>query len=477
MRNHDGKGDRMHGKRIGRLLEIAVLAAGMAAVAGAQQEDLRTTPTVRAFQKNKDAVVSITGKQLVRESDPLFWFWGDDFPWRPRYQAAPFLGSGFVVDERGYIVTNDHVVRGALEVTVDFPDRAEGLPATVIAEDREADIALVRVEPDRPLTAVELGRSDDLMIGEPVLAIGNPFGYQHTLTEGIISAIHRDLQIEELRFGNLVQISAPINPGNSGGPLLNIYGQVIGMNTAIRKAAQGIGFAIPVDELRRDLAGMVAKRLETVDRVDLGFVAMEDPCMPSEGRIVVESVREGSAADEVGLAKGDVLVAKDGQAVHSAVGLYLDLLEAQAGATIRLAVRADGSGPEREVRLALRARPKPDPHQLATELLGLEVGAMPNERQGRRRNLGGLLITQVESGGPAENAGIAQGDILIGINGKALDDVEAIGYALEGVEAGEAVNLSLQRVRETGWRMEIYQFERSVRTREKGQKRQERWQL
>jgi len=462
---------------------LAALPAGSSA-ARAEQTPSRRTPIVEAFSKNKDAVVSVTGKQVLAEANPFFDFWGTEMPWfGPRHYTAPFLGSGFVVDPRGYILSNDHVVRGALEVKVHLAGRTAPVAARIVAEDRAADMALLKIDADQPLPAVTLGRSDDLMIGETVLAIGNPFGYQYTLTEGIVSAIHRDLEVENLRFPNLIQISAPINPGNSGGPLLNVLGQVIGMNTAIRRAAQGIGFAIPVDDLRRNLPEMLRRHLEMEERVDLGLTVVEAgltaaPAERDTGResgsgtqpepapsAVVGSVQPGSAVERAGLRKGDVIKAVQGRNVSSALGFYLDLLERGEQNNLALVVRQGGaSGKEMTVRLALQARPKPDPRRLAQRLFGIEVEAArggPGRRTGQ--GVQTVVIRNVGQGSPAEGAHLEAGDILVAVDGQDVTGLEGLGRILEPIEPGRAVRFTLQRVYQSGFITRIESFEATLR--------------
>ena len=232
----------------------------------------RRTPIVEAFEKNKDSIVSITSKYVTEiEMGTPFRFWGgDDFPFLRRRMEIPTLGSGFVINPDGYILTNAHVVARADFIEVITSDGSR-YRSQKVAEDRLADLALLKIDSDKPLPVVTFN-CDELMIGETVLAIGNPFGYQQTLTDGILSAIHRDVELDEdLVLPEMIQISAPINPGNSGGPLLNINGEVIGMNTAIRRAAQGIGFAIPIERIRKNLLNMLNKEIDIKRRLDFGL--------------------------------------------------------------------------------------------------------------------------------------------------------------------------------------------------------------
>ena len=268
------------------------------------QKYSRRTPIVEAFQKSKDAVVSITSEQIAEVRSSFFDFWGRDYSPFRRYEMVPSLGSGFVISPKGYIVTNAHVVERASEITIIMFDKSR-YKAQVIAVDSSVDLAILKVESDKALPTVEFCY-DEPLIGETVLAIGNPFGYQHTVTEGILSAIHRDVQIsDDLVLPEMLQISAPINPGNSGGPLLNINGEVIGINTAIRQAAQGIGFAIPIAQLRENLPRMInvetLRRIENLRVLDL-LHSLRDG-RPGEARQLVDAL-DAAAAQFYGFLRG-----------------------------------------------------------------------------------------------------------------------------------------------------------------------------
>jgi serine protease Do len=216
--------------------------------------NLRKTVIVEVVAKTKDAVVNISTTKMIRERVSPF---GQD-PFFRQFDVGPMerfsansLGSGFIVHRDGYVVTNNHVIDHARQISVELDDGRK-LPAQLISADPEADLAVLRISDKKPFPAIELGDSADLMIGEPAIAIGNPLGYSHSVSSGIVSALHRDLEDEQAqeKLKNLIQTDAAINPGNSGGPLLNAYGQVVGINTAIRSDAQNIGFAIPVNRLR-----------------------------------------------------------------------------------------------------------------------------------------------------------------------------------------------------------------------------------
>ncbi len=217
---------------------MTLLLAGGALAEPPDAINLRRTVVVDVVDKTKDAVVYISTTKMVARrvspfSDDPFW---QQFDMGGTVKVpANSLGSGFIVHRDGYVVTNNHVIDRARTINVELSDGRK-LPAELISADAEADLAILKIESDKPLPTLQLGDSSDLMIGEPVIAVGNPLGYSHSVSTGIVSAIHRDLNDDrgKAMLADLVQTDAAINPGNSGGPLLNAYGQVIGINTAIR---------------------------------------------------------------------------------------------------------------------------------------------------------------------------------------------------------------------------------------------------
>ncbi len=210
-----------------------------------------------------------------------------------RTVPAQSLGSGFVIHAAGYIVTNEHVIDQATEVDVVFSN-GEKLEAQVLATDNEHDLAVLKVVPKKPLVAIALGTSEDLMIGEPVYAIGNPFGFAGTMTRGIVSAVDRKLEVNSSKsYKGLIQTDASINPGNSGGPLINAYGQVVGINTAIRADAHGIGFAIAVSNMRDLLPAFLNP--EATNRAQIGFSVEEKRTMTPPATVSGGGAGEGGS--------------------------------------------------------------------------------------------------------------------------------------------------------------------------------------
>lgn len=438
--------------RIGILLAGALLVAGppLAAVApalagepsDAEKLERRRTPIVQVFERNRDAVVNISTTRIQRARflqslslwDEVF---GTGVP-RTIERRVQSVGSGVIVHESGYILTNAHVVAQTSDVNVIFADQRT-LPARVVAVNPEHDLAVLKVDADEPLHVVRLGRSDDVMIGETVVAVGNPLGYQHTITAGIVSALDRELQFsDELVYRGLIQTDAAINRGNSGGPLLNINGDLIGITTAIRGDAQNVGFAIPVNRVWELLPSMLD--IERRQRVRFGLRLGGSGAQ-------IEEVRTDSPAARVGLRPGDRLTHFNGLPLRDTIDYYVHLLKCAPGEKVKLAYQRDGRRSEAEVEL--EAVPPPDGNALAQRLLGLRTTEFRPETR-RRYGLSdeiGLLVDEVLSRGPAERAGIIAGDVILRVEGMNVPSVGELGLVLEGVRPGQRVAVEGLRVR------------------------------
>ncbi len=235
-------------------------------------------------------------------NDPFFReFFGDQLP-RSSTQVRTGLGSGFIVSEEGYIVTNEHVIEGATEINVVLSTN-KTYPAQLVAADEKLDLAVIKIDAKEKLPALEFGNSDKVRVGDWVIAIGNPYGLDHTVTVGVISAKGRPVTIENRRFQNLLQTDASINPGNSGGPLIDLNGRVIGVNTAVNASAQGIGFAIP-----SSTAASVYNQLVTKGSVDHPYLGVSIQATQDNKGVLVAGVEKGSAADKAGIITGDVIL-------------------------------------------------------------------------------------------------------------------------------------------------------------------------
>ncbi|HUU89684.1 MAG TPA: trypsin-like peptidase domain-containing protein [Phycisphaerae bacterium] len=424
------------------LVYLALVAAAAAApppARAAADRDDRKTPVVRAVERVAPSVVNISTKQ-VRLVRPYFWMdvpdifrreFGDLF--RPRRHVSGSLGSGAVINAKGYIVTNAHVVQEADEIIVTLADESQH-KAQLVSADPEADLAIIKIEPPRALTAIPIGTSSDLMIGETVIAVGNPFGYQHTVTTGVVSALDRTLEpTRGHEYEGLIQTDAPINPGNSGGPLLNIRGELIGINTAIRAGAQGLGFAIPVDKVREIMIGLL--NLRRPGSAWLGLKFRTD----ASTAIVVEEVEENSPAAGAGLKPGDRIETVGGKPAPDVIELETMILDRNVGDAVRLGVRRGGRLIEETVTLA--KAPKPDGAELARRLFGLHLQTLdPDLAPAMHLAVDrGLLVAGVDQGSPAEKAGLRTGDVVVQVDRYRVDDLDTLGNLLAKVTSGDGI--------------------------------------
>lgn len=294
-------------------------------------------------------------------NDPFFrQFFGDEFNFRssPRYETG--IGTGFLISADGYILTNQHVIDHAAQVTVQLNGQKKEVPARVVGQDRDLDLAVLKIEgSDYP--TLTLGSSDRMRVGDWVVAIGQPYGLDHTVTIGVVSAKGRPISIEDREYKNLIQTDAAINPGNSGGPLLNLKGEVIGINTAVNAQAQGIGFAIPTNTVSQ-----VLKDLKNGDKVIHPFLGIRMTDVNQEIRqelrlpqdtqgVVVVEVIAGTAAAQAGLIYGDVIVAINDQKIESAEDLQQIISRNKVGARLSVQLIRQGNS----LTLPVILQPKP----------------------------------------------------------------------------------------------------------------------
>ena len=417
------------------LLPALLLFGTHPAPASAQAASARRTPVVVAVERVAPAVVNISAESMVREVDPFFGgFFGS------RTRRAQSLGSGLIVDASGLVVTNDHVVEGASRILITTRDGRE-LEAEVLGGDRDADLAVLKVK-GKGLPATPLGRSSDLMMGETVIAIGNPFGLANTVTTGVLSARGRAVGGGEGRalYTDFLQTDASINPGNSGGPLVNLDGQVIGINTAIVQGGEGIGFAIPAERAQRVVDDLL--RFGALQPLWLGMrlLAVEPELAAREGLpaakgAYVERVDDGSPAGRAGILEGDLIVAVDGRPVASREDVSTAYYSVAPGTPLPLEIRRG----QETVRFPVAAiRP---PQGMGLRLLERSVGiAVGAER-------GGLLVAAVTRDSPAARRGLQPGDRILAANGHEVSDPEALGReVLRGFDRG-GVLLVVQRGR------------------------------
>jgi serine protease Do len=429
---------------IGLALLIPVLTApsvveiASAAVAPGSGASARRTPVVAVAEKLGPAVVNIAAESLVRDADPFF---GGIFT---RQRRAQSLGSGLIIESNGIVLTNAHVVEGASRIVVTLLDGRE-LEAELLGSDHDADLAVLKVAANK-LPAVPLGKSSDLMIGETVVAIGNPFGLSHTVTMGVLSATGRTVPSEsgERLFTDFLQTDASINPGNSGGPLVNILGEVIGINTAIVSGANGIGFAIPADRARRVVADLLrygelrpvwsGARLLTVDEE----LARRYQLSVKRGAMVYK-VYPGSPAASAGLQEKDVIVAAGGHPVATREDVITAIYTVPADSPIALEVRRAGH----TVHSTLRAAPPPQ--GIGLSVLERSVGLVVAGGAGGGGKKGELSIQRVIRGSAADRRGIEAGDVILGANGQRLSSVNDLAReVLRGMDRGSLL-LAVER--------------------------------
>jgi len=391
--------------------------------------ELRETPIVKAVQRVRGAVVNIRGEKTIPMPAAT-----------PTGQATTpeagrrvnGMGTGVLIDSRGYIVTNHHVVDGVREIFVIMADGQRHV-AKLVARDMETDLAVIKITVQNLLPVAPIGTSSDLMPGETVIAVGNAYGYEHTVTRGIVSALHRAVQVSDAQFyDDLIQTDAAINPGNSGGPLLNIDGDVIGINVAVRAGAQGIGFAIPIDKVVSVTAGLLA-----TCNANKTWIGMESSTKtsPRQG-MAVGTVEPKSPAAEAGLRAGDVVTAIDDLDIERPLDFQRAMLDRKPGETLRLTVKR--SGAESPVKLSLTLGSVPDAQQLADQpawdVLGVKLKAVPPEEFRRNRQTryrGGLSVTEVRPNSPAASQGIVPGDVLVGMHIWETSTVENVAYILK----------------------------------------------
>ncbi len=410
---------------------------------------------MEVYEKTHDTVVNISGVSTVSTSA----FPGYDLPdifdlWGPRYKQmeVSVLGSGVVVHEDGYVVTNAHVVEEAKNIKVIFSNGDE-FPGTVIKADQGKDLALLKIQTDKKLPFVHLGRSDDLMIGETVVAIGNPYGYSNTLTTGVISAVGRDILVsEDFWLRGLIQTDAPINPGNSGGPLFNINGDLIGINTAIKAGAENIGFSIPVDTLADNLRQMLMP--EELRRVRLGLNVGRIKTTGGRTGLVIDSVAQPSPAYDAGLSKGDIILAVDGHKLANIIDFYVTMMGKKVGEPITIEYIRPGVYPlqSRQVKLSMLERPLPDGRELVHKFFQMEVSELDEKAAshfGYDSAYPILIITGVEANGIADAVGLKPGDLILGIGNIAVRNVTELSLVMEKVNAGDVVNMTIMRIAES----------------------------
>jgi Do/DeqQ family serine protease len=447
------------GRLAAALIFVLALSAALA-VHAAAADSLRETPVVKAVRKASPAVVNISSAYEARSRPNPFSGFGNPFfdeffkdffdPRFQRRQQQTSLGSGVIIDgSRGLILTNAHVVQRASTIKVVLQDERE-FEARLIGADPDSDLAVLKIDSKETLPAIPMGASDDLMIGETVIAIGNPFGFSHTVTTGVISALNRSVRSEDRVLQDFIQIDASINPGNSGGPLLNITGELIGINTAIYAKAQGIGFAIPIRKARRIVADLV--QFGEVKQAWIGVIAqdMDERVAqylnyPARKGAIVKAVESESPALKAGLREGDVMLSLGGRKIGGLDDYLAAAREVTAGEVVDIQLWR--SGRTQTLTLSTREFPVELSDQLAWDLIGIRVeGLTPqNRREFRVEAKEGVVIRQVQPGSQLARVGVRAGDIVRQIDNASVATHEDFRKALARARQKTSFVLLVQR--------------------------------
>jgi len=439
---------------------------GLTSSSAAQSAGSASCPPVSfadLAKKAKNSVVNISTVKVIKgrgqtpipfgPNDPFrdFFerFFKDQIPKDFRQQS---LGTGVIIDKEGYILTNNHVVEMADEIKVKLADDQEFL-AKIIGRDPKTDLALIKIDSDKPLSPLVLGDSDRLEVGDWVVAIGNPYGLGNTVTAGIVSAKYR--QIGQSSYDNYIQTDASINPGNSGGPLLNLNGEVIGINTAIFSQSGGnigIGFAIPIN-MAKDLLPQL--KTGKVVRGWLGVMIQkitpelkQKLNLKDEKGALVADVSPGGPAEKAGIQRGDVIITFNGKEIKEMNELPYVVASTPVGKSVNVEVLRKGQKKTFEVKIAELKEEKEAP--VVTEAkprLGMTVEDLTPElaKSFGLSDTKGVVVTQVEDGSSAADAGLRPGDVILEIDQSPVKDVKDFGRKIESYKAGDTVLILAKR--------------------------------
>jgi serine protease Do len=431
---------------LGMNLRLVVLGASLflAGAIQAQQTDLtKTEPldvrrdaTVEAIERVMPSVVNVEGSADVDPNSADDRLMAEFFGWRLQQvqEAVVSRGSGVVIDEEGYVLTNVHVVDGVKRVFVKFNDGSEPIEAERVALNAGKDVALLRLKaPGRKFPAVKFAKDDDLLLGETVIALGNPFGYAGSVSRGILSSRARRGPNEDRSRGDLdtldwIQTDAAINPGNSGGPLINLRGDLIGINVATLRpqmGAQGIGFAIPIKRVNQALAEVLSG--ESVGRFWFG-ARLKAATRP----LTIQAVQPGSPAEKAGLKPGDVISAVQGDPPSGIIEFNRALVKAGDASDIPLTIRRAGT--LKELRLRLIEESDFFNNEYLSARAGFKVAAVRG---------GGFVVQSVDANGPAAAAGLKRGHLIRGLDRTEFPDVVTLARYLFSRPKGETVEVGV----------------------------------
>ncbi|MCP4106811.1 MAG: Do family serine endopeptidase [Desulfobacteraceae bacterium] len=420
----------------------------------------RESAVVRAVREVSPAVVNISSEFEVQRRpfsgfDPFFDSFFKDFfePGFERQYKKSSLGSGVIIDgKRGFILTNAHVIERAGTITVILKDKRE-LEARIVGADHDSDLAVLRISSKKSLPAIQMGGSGDLMIGETVIAIGNPFGFSNTVTTGVISALNRSIRTDDRVYNDFIQTDASINPGNSGGPLLNINGELIGINTAIYAKAQGIGFAIPINKAKKIISDLI--QYGEVVQPWIGTIVQDIDArlaqylkMSGNMGVLVREVEQNSPAQKAGIIDGDIIMSVEAGDIGSSEDFHMKMRGFAAGDTIKMQILRDGR--KKNVHVKAAVFPVEQAEELAYNLLGIKVENLSGDRTWKRkRNRAGVkegvVISDIRPRSYLAGIGVRPGDIIRQIDEMTIRDVGDFEKAVVKYRNKASVVILLQR--------------------------------
>ncbi len=421
----------------------------------------RETAVVRAVREVSPAVVNISSAYEVRKRTSPFSGFGlnpffDEFfrdffdPRFERRQQHTSLGSGVIIDGvKGLILTNSHVIQKAGTIKVVLQDERE-FEARIVGADPDSDLAVLKIDSKDRLPAIKMGSSENLMIGETVIAIGNPFGFSHTVTTGVISAINRSIRAQDRVFHNFIQIDASINPGNSGGPLLNINGDLIGINTAIYAKAQGIGFAIPIGKARKIISDLIqyGEVIQawigiTVQNMDESLARYLE--VPGNKGIVIKTVEPKSPAKKAGMQESDIIVTIDNKKINSVDDYKSVTKSIAAGDTLQTMLCRNGK--KQNVVINTKLYPLELAEDLAFKLLGIKVEDLTKKKRKAYRIYArnGVVISKIKKNSYLGRIGAQPGDVIRQIDDFTIQTSEDFKKAVIKSRRKNTIVLLLQR--------------------------------
>ena len=408
----------------------------------ATDDDVRVTPLVLAVKECSKSVVNLRGRKTVPTD------LAEDAEGQKLKQVNG-MGTGVVIDSRGYVLTNYHVVQGVKEIEVTTYDNLK-TTAVLLAHDPKTDLAILKINLSKPLPKIKIGTSSDLMLAESVTAVGNAYGYEHTVTVGIISQLNRTVQVNDNQiYRNLIQTDAAINPGNSGGPLLNLNGEMIGINVAVRIGAQGIAFAIPVNDAMDVAAELMSRLVPSEVHHGLGTRTV---FVENQPQLIIQSVAALSPAAKAGLVVGNRIVAVNGENVDHELDFQASLIDAHVSQSLNLTVLQGDQSVDVSLALVVRSRSNSD---LAWDALGLDlIQVTEAEMSNKHRDYKlGLRVARVRPASPAAQEGIIPGDIIVAMHGYKTESIDNLAYVLQRTEVSsrESFMFYILRDKEPFW--------------------------